>query len=104
MATDDRRPELRSATLDEIAGRELPRSDTVTAVIRQTVKPGAVAAYEQWLKKVIPIAARFPGHRGVNVIHPAAGARQYTITIRFDSLAHAQDWFCLLYTSPSPRD
>jgi antibiotic biosynthesis monooxygenase (ABM) superfamily enzyme len=52
-----------------------------------------VAAYEQWLKKVVPIAARFPGHRGVNVIHPAAGGLQYTITIRFDSLAHAQDWF-----------
>ena len=93
MTADDRQPGLRTATLDEIAGRELPRSDTVTAVIRQTVKPGAVAAYEQWLKKVIPIAARFPGHRGVNVIHPAAGGRQYTITIRFDSLAHAQDWF-----------
>lgn len=93
MAAEDRRPELRTATLDEIIGREPPRPDTVTAVIRQTVKPEAVARYEQWLKKVMPIAARFPGHRGVNVIHPAAGTLQYTITIRFDSLEHAQDWF-----------
>ena len=93
MATEDRHPELRTATLDEIAGREPPRPDTVTAVIQQTVKPEAIAQYEQWLRRVMPIAARFPGHRGVNVIHPAPGTLQYTITIRFDSLAHAQDWF-----------
>jgi antibiotic biosynthesis monooxygenase (ABM) superfamily enzyme len=93
MTADDRHPELRTATLDEIAGRALPGAETVTAVIQQTVRREAVAAYEQWLKKVVPIAARFPGHRGVNVIHPAAGGLQYTITIRFDSLAHAQDWF-----------
>jgi antibiotic biosynthesis monooxygenase (ABM) superfamily enzyme len=93
MTADDRHPELRDATLDEIAGRAVPGAETVTAVIQQTVKRESVAAYEQWLKKVVPIAARFPGHRGVNVIHPAAGGLQYTITIRFDSLAHAQDWF-----------
>ncbi len=93
MAIEDRHPELRTATLDEIVQREPARPDTVTAVIRQTVKPEAAEQYEQWLRKVMPIAARFPGHRGVNVIHPAAGTRQYTIIIRFDSLAHAQDWF-----------
>ncbi|KQW62122.1 antibiotic biosynthesis monooxygenase [Variovorax sp. Root411] len=93
MTADDRQPGLRTATLDEIAGRALPGAETVTAVIQQTVKRERVADYEQWLKKVVPIASRFPGHRGVNVIHPAAGSLQYTITIRFDSLAHAQDWF-----------
>ncbi len=93
MTTDDRQPGLRNATLDQIAGRALPGGETVTAVIQQTVKRERVADYEQWLKKVVPIASRFPGHRGVNVIHPATGGLQYTITIRFDSLAHAQDWF-----------
>lgn len=93
MTADPRQPDLRNATLDQVAARALPGADTVTAVIQQTVRRDAVAAYEQWLQKVVPIAARFPGHRGVNVIHPAAGGLQYTITIRFDSLAHAQDWF-----------
>jgi len=93
MTTDDRQPALRTATLDEIAGRATPGAETVTAVIQQTVRRERVADYERWLKKVVPIASRFPGHRGVNVIHPAAGGLQYTITIRFDSLAHAQDWF-----------
>jgi uncharacterized protein len=41
----------------------------------------------------VPIAERFPGHRGVHVIHPAAGSTLYTVTIRFDSLLHAEDWF-----------
>jgi antibiotic biosynthesis monooxygenase (ABM) superfamily enzyme len=93
MTADDRQPGLRTASLGEIAGRAVPGAETVTAVIQQTVRRESVAAYEQWLKKVVPIASRFPGHRGVNVIHPAAGGLQYTVTIRFDSLAHAQDWF-----------
>ncbi|MET3464963.1 MULTISPECIES: antibiotic biosynthesis monooxygenase [Variovorax] len=93
MTADDRQPTLRTATLDEIAGRAPPGAETVTAVIQQTVRRDRVEDYERWLKKVVPIASRFPGHRGVNVIHPGAGSLQYTITIRFDSLAHAQDWF-----------
>lgn len=90
---EERQPELRTATLSDIAARDVPRPDTVTSVIQQQVRPEAVAPYEQWLKKIMPVAARFPGHRGVNVIPPAAGTSSYTITIRFDSLAHAEDWF-----------
>ncbi len=89
---DERRPELRSASLSDIAARELPRPDTVTLVIQQQPRPEARDAYEQWLKRIIPVAARFPGHRGVNVIRPAEGAHGYTVTIRFDALAHAEDW------------
>lgn len=90
---EERQPELRTATLADIAARDTPRPDSVTAVIQQQVKPGAVGPYEQWLNKIMPVAARFPGHRGVNVIPPATGTSTYTITIRFDSLAHAEDWF-----------
>jgi antibiotic biosynthesis monooxygenase (ABM) superfamily enzyme len=93
MSVHQRQPELRAASLAEITGRPLPDLETVTAVIEHTVKREAVPAYEAWLKEVVPIAARFPGHRGVNVIHPPKGGLQYTITIHFDSLAHAQDWF-----------
>ncbi|VWX61666.1 conserved hypothetical protein [Burkholderiales bacterium 8X] len=93
MSAAPRRPELRAASLAQIAQRALPSVETVTAVIEQRVKQGCVPAYETWLKKVVPIAARFPGHRGVNVLHPPVGGLQYVITIHFDSLAHAQDWF-----------
>ncbi len=82
-----------TATLADIADRAPANAETVTAVIQQSLRPGAIDAYERWLKKVVPIAARFPGHRGVNVIRPVAGGLKYTITIHFDSIEHAQDWF-----------
>lgn len=91
--SDDREPRLRHATLEEVAARSLPRQESVTAVIKHHVRPDAVPAYEDWLKQIVPIAERFPGHRGVHVIHPASGASHHTITVRFDSLLHAEDWF-----------
>ena len=93
MSADERHPELRTASLSEIAARRIPRADMVTAVIGHELKPDAGPRYEQWLARVIPVAARFPGHRGVNVIRPAAGTSSYTVTIHFDTLDHAQDWF-----------
>jgi len=93
MPADRRQPELRTATLAEISQRGPANTETVTAVIQQVVRQDAASAYEVWLKKVVPIAARFPGHRGVNVIRPVAGGRKYTIAIHFDSIEHAQDWF-----------
>lgn len=91
--TDHREPSLRNAPLDEVAALSLPHPESVTAVIRHHVRPEAVGAYEQWLKRIMPVAGRFPGHRGVHVIHPPAGSTLYTVTIRFDSLQHADDWF-----------
>lgn len=91
--TDDREPSLRNATLSDVTARRLPRAESITAVIRHHVRPDAAAAYEQWLQRIVPVAERFPGHRGVHVIHPPAGSTLYTVTIRFDSLLHADDWF-----------
>lgn len=69
-----------------------PIPDMVTIVIRHQVRSGAQAAYEQWLKRIIPAAARFPGHRGVNVITPPDDSGGYTVTLRFDTLEQAQHW------------
>ncbi|CFB60781.1 antibiotic biosynthesis monooxygenase [Pandoraea apista] len=90
---DPRDPSLRRASLGDLSARSLPRPESVTAVIEHHVRPEAVAAYEAWLKRIVPIAERFPGHRGVHVIRPASGSTVYTVTLRFDSLAHAEDWF-----------
>ena len=91
--SDDREPSLRSATLSDVSARRVPRPESVTAVIRHQVRSGAAADYEQWLRRIVPIAERFPGHRGVHVIHPPSGGGLYTVTIRFDSVLHAEDWF-----------
>ncbi|MBN8739701.1 MAG: antibiotic biosynthesis monooxygenase [Xanthomonadaceae bacterium] len=92
-STEPREPSLRDASLADVSARGFPRPDSVTAVIRHRVRAESVADYEQWLQRIVPIAQRFPGHRGVDVIRPAPGSLLYTVTIRFDTLAHAQDWF-----------
>jgi len=69
------------------------RPDMVTSVIRHEVETGKEREYETWLQRIIPVAASFPGHRGVDVIPPPSGSQTYTIAIRFDALACAQAWF-----------
>lgn len=90
--SDNREPGLRTASLSDVVARNPPRPESVTMAIKHHVRPESVTAYGQWLHKIVPIAGRFPGHRGVNVIHPVNGSTEYTVTIRFDSLAHAEDW------------
>jgi antibiotic biosynthesis monooxygenase (ABM) superfamily enzyme len=62
------------------------RPDMVTSVIRHEVETGKEREYETWLQRIIPVAASFPGHRGVDVIPPPSGSQTYTIAIRFDPL------------------
>lgn len=90
---DPREPALRMASLAHVSSRALPRPDSVTVAIEQRPNPNAIAAYEDWLKRIVPAAERFPGHRGVHIIRPGGNGGIYTITLRFDSLLHAEDWF-----------
>jgi antibiotic biosynthesis monooxygenase (ABM) superfamily enzyme len=82
----------RRASLSDITSRELHSPDMVTVVIQHEVAPASVSRYEEWINRIIPVAARFPGHRGVSVIRPSGDARCYTVTLRFDSVQHAEDW------------
>jgi antibiotic biosynthesis monooxygenase (ABM) superfamily enzyme len=69
-----------------------PHPDEVTSVIKHHIKPGGEAEYEAWLREITPTAQRFPGHQGVNIVRPPAGADEYTIVLHFDTLEHAQAW------------
>lgn len=64
----------------------------VTLVITHALKPGQTGNYEAWLGQIMPVAADFPGHLGANVIRPAAGAHEWNIVIRFDSLDNLYAW------------
>ena len=64
----------------------------VTLVITHTLLPGQAERYEQWLGKIMPIAAEFPGHLGANVIRPTDGQHLWTVIIRFDTLEHLSAW------------
>ena len=64
----------------------------VTSIIRHDVKEKEREGYEEWLRKIVPVAATFPGHRGVNVIRPAKGATEYTIVLHFDTIDNLRLW------------
>jgi len=80
-----------SCTLDDVRRATL-QPDEVTLVIKHHLKPGEEAQYEAWLREIVPTAQRFPGHQGVNIVRPPAGAGEYTIVLHFDTLEHAQTW------------
>jgi antibiotic biosynthesis monooxygenase (ABM) superfamily enzyme len=66
--------------------------ETVTLLIQQRVKKSALAQYEEWLPRIMAEAARQPGHLGVHVIRPQPGENEFSILIRYDSLAAAEAW------------
>ena len=84
--------DLRTARPEDIESRHQPRADMVTSIIEHEVKAGREADYEAWLKKITPIAARFPGHQGVSFVRPSPGSTKYTVLLRFDTLEQAQTW------------
>ena len=68
-------------------------SDTVTIVVRQSVKPGHEEAYEAWLKRMTEGAqANFPGYLGVGFHRPRQPGDQYRQVFRFDSLEQLEEF------------
>lgn len=64
----------------------------ITLVITHRLQPGKQPDYERWLEKIMPQAALFPGHLGVNVLRPVHGEMTYTVLVRFDSLDNLYQW------------
>ena len=64
----------------------------VTLVITHRLAPGNEQAYEAWLNRIMPDAAGFTGHLGVNVIRPAGDEQAYTVLVRFDNLDNLYRW------------
>ncbi len=64
----------------------MAQQKSVTPVISHLLDPQHSQRYEEWLGKIMPIAAEFPGHLGANVIRPAAGQNLWSVIIRFDTL------------------
>lgn len=65
-------------------------SEPVTVVVRRRVKPGAEAAFESAMQDFIRFALSFPGNRGIHVVRPGAGSREYTVVDRFADPAARQ--------------
>ena len=66
---------------------------SATVVISHHIRPGQEANYEKWLREIVPLAKTYPGHIGVQIIRPVAGATtKYTAIVRFDSREHLLAW------------
>jgi uncharacterized protein len=70
----------------DIDVRELSQSNSNNEsffVIRHRLKKAKpiLIQYENWLKKVVPIAANFPGHLGVQIARPPDGHNEYLIIV-----------------------
>lgn len=68
------------------------QANHVTLVITHSIQPDHQADYEKWLDDIMPQAASFPGHLGVNVLRPVHGDNAYTILIRFSGLDELYAW------------
>jgi uncharacterized protein len=64
----------------------------VTLVIEHCLVPGACARYEAWLDEIVPVARRFAGHRGIDIVRPAAGSTRYTLVLRFEQADQLRAW------------
>lgn len=62
------------------------RSEPVTALIVRQVKPDRFADFETWVNGMTPIAAKFRGYLGTDIIRPRDKQHsEYVIVARFDT-------------------
>lgn len=68
-------------------------NEIVTLVIKHRIQAGLETRYEQWLRRIVSVAAAYPGHLGVDVIRGTSGGlRLFTSVLRFHSARAMQDW------------
>lgn len=68
--------------------------EQVSFVVRHKVKDGSGEDYEDWLRRIMAIAATYPGHQGLQVVRPPLGGSEYVTVVRFASRADADRWAC----------
>lgn len=68
------------------------KHEQVFFVVRHRVRAGAREAYERWLRHIMQVAAKFPGHLGVQIVRPPAGRQEYVMAVRFQNQEAAARW------------
>lgn len=67
--------------------------DVVTLIVRHRVKAGKDEDYERWLRHIIGVASRYPGHLGIDVVREvSSGMHLFTCVLRFASTGQLQVW------------
>ena len=89
-------------------------SPGLTVVVKRRIRPGREAEFEQTMRSFVQFALAFPGHRGISVLRPAAGSRDYIVVdkfsdesarVNFKATSQYQDWMGRLgeLTEGDPR-
>ncbi|MCO8162027.1 antibiotic biosynthesis monooxygenase [Pseudomonas sp. 21LCFQ010] len=90
-----------SDTLHPDAAAGESAREVVTLVIRHRIKTGLEVQYEQWLRRIVSIAAEQQGHLGVDVMRGRSdGLQAFTSVLRFASTETMQQWL----DSPQRRE
>jgi uncharacterized protein len=58
-------------------------SDGLTVVVNRRIRLGREAEFEQEMRSFVQFALSSPGHRGINILRPAAGGRDYIVVDKF---------------------
>lgn len=68
-------------------------AEPVTVTVSRRIQPGREADFEEWIRGIAEVAARFEGQQGLNILRPSeqTGGR-YVLIYRFDSHDHAALW------------
>lgn len=70
----------------------MSRYESTAFVVRHRVRKGAEGRYEDWLRKIVPVAASYPGHQGAHIVRPTPNNDEYVIVVRFSTLDQAKTW------------
>ena len=63
----------------------------LTVVATWLVRQGCEGEFEAWRHEISAAALGFPGHLGIDVIHPSS-SREYVVIFRFDTYEHLRAW------------
>ena len=69
------------------------KDQPVTISVSRKVAPGKEQAYEEWIRGISQVSAKYTGHLGVNVLRPSDATNgEYVIIYRFDTYENACKW------------
>jgi antibiotic biosynthesis monooxygenase (ABM) superfamily enzyme len=65
------------------AASSMSSQGELTVVVKRRIKPGREAEFEQTMRSFVQFALAFPGHRGISILRPSEGSRDYIVLDRF---------------------
>jgi uncharacterized protein len=68
------------------------QTDPVTLTLRRRPRQGQEADFEAKVRELVGLLETASGHRGIGVVRPVPGQRDYTIMARFESAESAAAW------------